>query len=154
MQAHSSSNALLTFTLQQLRAATQAGGILSVTIKAQGNGFFVQIATRTGQAVLVTARNKDPRSFKSPLQAIMLLKQIGIVQGSFDSTLYDAKQRETPQRSRKRPSTTPSKLGLRWARLTEHISNPVQPSFDDPSLNIDEEQARRLLARQEKQRPH
>lgn len=149
MQAAPCTPALVTFTLQQLRAATQAGGILSVTIKAQGNGFFVQASTRAGQAVLVTARNKDPRSFKSPLQAMLLLKQIGIVQGSFDSTLYNSKQKETPSRPRKRQSnsTGTSKLGLRWARMTEKIASPVQASLDDPCLNIDEEQARRLLAR-------
>ncbi len=154
MQALSCTPALLTFTLQQLRAATQAGGVLSVTIKAQGKGFFIQISTRAGQAVLVTARNKEPRSFKSPLQAIVLLKQIGIVNGSFDSSLYDAKQKETPSRPRKRPSPAISKLSLRWARLAEQISNPIQPSFDDPSLNIDEEQTRRLLALQEKHSKH
>ena len=96
--------AIVTFTLQQLRAATQAGGILGVSIKGQGNHFFVQVATRAGQAVLVTARSKDPRSFKSPLQAMVLLKQVGIVTGQFDLTQYSPDQHETAPRSRRRPA--------------------------------------------------
>ncbi len=139
--------AIVTFTLQQLRAATQAGGILGVSIKGQGNHFFVQVATRAGQAVLVTARSKDPRSFKSPLQAMVLLKQVGIVTGQFDLTQYSPDQHETAPRSRRRPAK-PSKLGLRWNRIAESISSPAQPSLDDPSLDISEEQTRRLIARQ------
>ncbi|WP_374697977.1 hypothetical protein LQZ44_05900 [Alcaligenes nematophilus] len=142
--------AIVTFTLQQLRAATQAGGILGVSIKGQGNHFFVQVATRAGQAVLVTARSKDPRSFKSPLQAMVLLKQVGIVTGQFDLTQYSPDQHETAPRSRRR-SAKPSKLGLRWNRIAESISSPAQPSLDDPSLDISEEQTRRLIARQENQ---
>lgn len=142
--------AIVTFTLQQLRAATQAGGILGVSIKGQGNHFFVQVATRAGQAVLVTARSKDPRSFKSPLQAMVLLKQVGIVTGQFDLTQYSPDQHETAPRGRRRPAK-PSKLGLRWNRIAERISSPAQPSLDDPSLDINEEQTRRLLARQENQ---
>ena len=142
--------AIVTFTLQQLRAATQAGGILGVSIKGQGNHFFVQVATRAGQAVLVTARSKDPRSFKSPLQAMVLLKQVGIVTGQFDLTQYSPDQHETAPRSRRRPAK-PSKLGLRWNRIAESISSPAQPSLDDPSLDISEEQTRRLIARQENQ---
>lgn len=142
--------AIVTFTLQQLRAATQAGGILGVSIKGQCNHFFVQVATRAGQAVLVTARSKDPRSFKSPLQAMVLLKQVGIVTGQFDLTQYSPDQHETAPRSRRRPAK-PSKLGLRWNRIAESISSPAQPSLDDPSLDISEEQTRRLIARQENQ---
>lgn len=142
--------AIVTFTLQQLRAATQAGGILGVSIKGQGNHFFVQVATRAGQAVLVTARSKDPHSFKSPLQAMVLLKQVGIVTGQFDLTQYSPDQHETAPRSRRRPAK-PSKLGLRWNRIAESISSPAQPSLDDPSLDISEEQTRRLIARQENQ---
>ncbi len=142
--------AIVTFTLQQLRAATQAGGILGVSIKGQGNHFLVQVATRAGQAVLVTARSKDPRSFKSPLQAMVLLKQVGIVTGQFDLTQYSPDQHETAPRSRRRPAK-PSKLGLRWNRIAESISSPAQPSLDDPSLDISEEQTRRLIARQENQ---
>jgi len=112
--------------------------------------FFVQVATRAGQAVLVTARSKDPRSFKSPLQAMVLLKQVGIVTGQFDLTQYSPDQHETAPRSRRRPAK-PSKLGLRWNRIAESISSPAQPSLDDPSLDISEEQTRRLIARQENQ---
>lgn len=36
-------------TLEQLRATANAGGVTGVTLKGQGGGFFVEIATRSGQ---------------------------------------------------------------------------------------------------------
>lgn len=84
------------FTLQQLRAATQAGGVAGVSLKAQGSGFFIQIQLRTGQnAVLVTARSRSPRMFKNPAQAFGVLKRVGIVTGSFDVTHYSPEQQQT-----------------------------------------------------------
>lgn len=84
------------FTLQQLRAATQSGGVAGVTLKGHGDGFFIQVQLRTGQqAVLVTARSDAPRMFKGPAQAFVLLRNIGIVTGSFDVTHYDPSQRQT-----------------------------------------------------------
>ena len=84
------------FTLQQLRAATQAGGVAGVSLKGHGNGFFIQIQLRTGQqAILVTARSDAPRMFKGPAQAFSVLRSVGIVTGSFDVTHYTPEQSET-----------------------------------------------------------
>ena len=38
-------------TLDQLRATASAGGVVGVTLKASGSGFFMEIATRSGQEV-------------------------------------------------------------------------------------------------------
>ena len=84
------------FTLQQLRAATQAGGVAGVSLKGHGNGFFIQIQLRTGQqAVLITARSRSPRMFKNPAQAFGVLRRVGIVTGSFDVTHYVPEQQQT-----------------------------------------------------------
>jgi hypothetical protein len=40
---------MLNMTLEQLRATALAGGVVSVTLKGEGSGFFMQIATRSGQ---------------------------------------------------------------------------------------------------------
>jgi len=86
------------FTLQQLRATTQAGGVCAVTIKAYGDAFFVEIEMRSGQnAILVTARGKEPRRFKNPLRALAILREIGIVQGHFDLSQYSPEQQQTTQ---------------------------------------------------------
>ncbi|HLR81765.1 MAG TPA: hypothetical protein VK051_01385 [Paenalcaligenes sp.] len=84
------------FTLQQLRATTQAGGVSGVVLKAQGDAFFIEIEMRSGHyAVLVTARGKEPRRFKNPLRALAILRDIGIVNGQFDLSLYAPEQLNT-----------------------------------------------------------
>jgi hypothetical protein len=70
---------MLSMTLEQLRAAANAGGVVGVTLKAQGGGFFMEIATRSGQgAILSKARSTDPRRFGSPSSALVVLRDIGI----------------------------------------------------------------------------
>lgn len=84
------------FTLQQLRATTQAGGVSGVVLKAQGDAFFIEIEMRSGHhAVLVTARSKEPRRFKNPMRALAILRDIGIVNGRFDLSLYAPEQLNT-----------------------------------------------------------
>ena len=49
-------------TIEQLRAASNAGGVSGVTLKGQGGAFLVQIDTRSGSsAVLSKARSTEPR---------------------------------------------------------------------------------------------
>lgn len=54
-------------TLEQLRTTARSGGVASVTLKGQGGGFVVEIATRSGQdAILSKARSTEPRFFGNP----------------------------------------------------------------------------------------
>lgn len=93
------------FTLQQLRATTQAGGVSGIMLKAQGDAFFIEIELRSGQhAILVTARGKEPRRFKNPLRALTILREIGIAHGQFDLSLYNPEQLNTPNKPAK-PTT-------------------------------------------------
>ena len=51
-------------TLEQLRATASAGSVTGITLKGQGGGFFVEIATRSGQdTFLVKAPSTEPRRF-------------------------------------------------------------------------------------------
>ncbi len=139
------------FTLQQLRAATQAGGVAGVSLKAQGSGFYIQIQLRTGQhAVLVTARSRSPRMFKNPAQSFGVLKRVGIVTGSFDVTHYapeqqptnDTKQKEkvsAPKvtkapRAKKAPVVTPTPVA---ASTPSAATQPaVAPTIPAPALAV------------------
>lgn len=148
------------FTLQQLRAATQAGGVAGVSLKAHGNGFFIQIQLRTGQqAVLVTARSRSPRMFKNPVQSFGVLRRVGIVTGSFDVTHYSPEQQQTdPEKNTKKAvkkvtSNKPAKA-KKVATLAPVASAPEpqatleQASLDDPAIQIDEKETKRLTEEQ------
>ena len=57
-------------TIEQLRAASNAGGVKGVLLKGQGGAFLVQIATRSGaDALLAKARSTEPRRFGNPVAA-------------------------------------------------------------------------------------
>lgn len=74
-----------TLTLEQLRTATVAGGVSGVTLQADGGDFIVRIETlKAGEAVLAKARSTEPRRFGNPVQALALLRELGLVAGSFD----------------------------------------------------------------------
>ena len=54
-------------TIEQLRAASDAGGVEGVTLKGQGGAFLVQIATRSGAAALLAkARSNATRASWPP----------------------------------------------------------------------------------------
>ncbi len=93
-----------TLTLKQLRATNDAGGIVSVTLKALGAAFFVQVDTINGRAaMLAKARSHEPRGFSNPVQALNLLHTLGLVVGVFDVAGWNQKQKSTV---RTRPDRT------------------------------------------------
>ena len=83
-----------TLTLEQLRTATEAGGVSAVTLQAEGGEFFVRIKTKN---------NAEARGFPNPLPAIALLRKLGIVIGTFDLSHWNPEQkpiaRNRPDRS-------------------------------------------------------
>ena len=91
---------MYTLTLEQLRVTTDNGGVKGVLLKAYGGSFFVEIETRTGSAVLSKARSTQPRGFANPIQAMRVLRELGIACGRFDLTQYDPNQKDM---SRSRP---------------------------------------------------
>lgn len=93
-----------TLTLEQLRTATEAGGVSSVTLQALGGEFFLRIKTKNNaEAILARARSTAPRAFSNPMLAINLLRKLGIVLGTFDLSQWNpgekAISRTRPDRS-------------------------------------------------------
>ena len=79
-----------TLSLDQLRAASQAGGITSVTLRAEGGAFVVAVATRTGDdGLLVTTRTREPRRFADLRKAMLLLREMGIASVQVDATHWN-----------------------------------------------------------------
>lgn len=108
-----------TLTLEQFRATVEAGGVLGVNLKAQGGAFYVDVETRRGEAVLVTAREKKPRAFADPRRALMLLRDIGIREAHIDTKSWRPEEQETlrpsrPDRSAAMKDTFDAAAQSRW----------------------------------------
>lgn len=74
------------FTLDQLRAAQAGGAVLSVTLRAAGAGFEIEVETRGGPARLVKSRNKrETRRFIDPRKALLLLRELGLLEARIDA---------------------------------------------------------------------
>ena len=77
-----------TLNLEQLKAATLAGGVIDVTLRGDGAAFVVSIQTRSGEAMMVTTR-KQPRRFADPRKALQLLRGIGLHECRINATDWD-----------------------------------------------------------------
>ena len=122
-------------TIEQLRAASSAGGVSGVTLKGEGGAFLVQIATRSGSsAVLAKARSNEPRRFGNPLSALNVLRDIGITIGKFDATEYDpaVKEQDPGNRGRAgamRQAHEAAAYGKWLAAEIEASINDLRPSI-------------------------
>lgn len=122
-------------TLEQLRAASNAGGVAAVTLKGQGGAFFVQIATRSGAgAVLSKARSTEPRRFGNPLTALNVLRGVGITVGHFDASEYDPQDKEQAAGNRGRAEAM--REAHEAAAYNQWLAVEIQTSIDDPRPNI------------------
>ena len=126
-------------TLEQLRTASEAGGVSGVTLKGEGGSFFVQIATRNGSgAVLAKARSSEPRCFGNPAAALKVLRDVGITIGQFDASEWNPSEREPVARS-----SDSRALALRKAHeaaaYNEWLAAEIQEAVDDirPSISHD-----------------
>lgn len=81
-------------TMNQLKASVESGGIVGATLRATGASFFIIAETRKGEAVLVGAKNKEPRAFANLNKAILLLRDFGIFDAKIDSTQWQPETRE------------------------------------------------------------
>ncbi len=122
-------------TLEQLRAAVSAGGVMGVTLKGQGCGFFMEIATRSGQdAILSKARSTEPRRFGSPSSALIVLRDIGIAVAKLDATNWNPDQKEVTQ---SRESRAQAMRGAHEAAAyNQWLAAEIQESIDDPRSSI------------------
>lgn len=122
-------------TLEQLRATASAGGVVGVTLKGQGSGFFMEIATRSGQdAFLVKARSTEPRRFGSPNSALIVLRDVGITVAQLDATNWDPDQKEVTQNRDSRAHAM--RQAHEAAAYNQWLAGEIQASIDDPRPNI------------------
>ena len=123
-------------TLEQLRTASEAGGIAGVTLKGQSGGFFVQIVTRNGtEAVLTKARSSEPRRFGNPVAALNVLRDVGITTGRFDASEWNPTAREHAERSSDNRGQALRKAHEAAAYNT-WLASEIQHSIDDPRPSI------------------
>ena len=122
-------------TIEQLRAASNAGGVSGVTLKGQGGAFLVQIATRSGSgAVLSKARSTEPRRFGSPNSALIVLRDLGIAVAQLDATNWNPDQKEITQN---RDSRAQAMRQAHEAAAYNHwLAGEIQASIDDPRPSI------------------
>lgn len=122
-------------TFEQLRAAVNAGGIVGVTLKGRGSGFFMEIATRSGKAaVLCKARSSDPRRFGSPNSALMVLRELGIAVAQLDATDWNPEQKEATQSRESRAQAM--REAHEAAAYSKWLASEIQESIDDPGPSV------------------
>ncbi len=122
-------------TLEQLRATASAGGVVGITLKGQGSGFFMEIATRSGQdAFLVKARSTEPRRFGSPNSALVVLRDMGIAVVQLDATNWNPDQKEVTQNRDSRAQAM--RQAHEAAAYNQWLAGEIQASIDDPRPSI------------------
>lgn len=126
---------MYSMTLDQLRATVSAGGVVGVTLKAQGSGFVMEIATRSGQeAILSKARSTEPRRFGNPVSALIVLRGIGIAVANLDATNWNPDQKEITQSRENRAQAM--RRAHEAAAYNQWLVGEIQASIDDPRPSI------------------
>lgn len=122
-------------TLEQFRATASAGGVKGVTLKAQGGAFFAEIATRSGQAfVLTKARSAEPRRFGNLSSALLVLRDVGIALANIDATAWDPDQKDMA-RSRESRSHA-MRDAHEAARFNQQLAAEIEASVGDPRPSV------------------
>nr|WP_315243117.1 hypothetical protein [uncultured Albidiferax sp.] len=76
-----------TLNLEQLKAATLAGGVTGITLRGDGAAFVVNVHTQRGEAIMVTSR-QQPRRFADPRKALQVLRSMGWNECRLDATQW------------------------------------------------------------------
>lgn len=122
-------------TLEQLRAASESGGVSDVTLKGQGGTFLVHVATRSGtDAVLAKARSSEPRRFASLATALNVLRDVGITIGKFDASDWNPTEREPIKHTENRGQAL--RKAHEAAAYNEWLAAEIQEAIDDPRPSI------------------
>ena len=127
-------------TLSQFRSTQNAGGVLAVTLKAQGASFTMLIQTNTGLATLVKSRDKtDTRRFLDPRKALLLLRELGIHEAHIDSQSW---QPDAPESERQpRPDRAAAMKAAHEALShNDWLREKLVRSAQDPRPSIPHEQ--------------
>jgi len=126
---------MLSMTIEQLRAASDSGGISAVTLKGEGGAFLVLIDTLSGVgAILSKARSTEPRRFGNPLAALNVLREVGITVGKFDASQYNPADKAPDAGNRGRADAM--REAHEAAAYTKWLAAEIQDSVDDPRDDI------------------
>jgi hypothetical protein len=130
-------------TLEQLRATIRAGGIASVTLKAEGGAFLVAVATRSGSdGLLVTTRTKEPRRFADLRKAMLLLREMGIATVQVDATRWNPDEIGTgttrPDRAAAMKHAHEAAAHDRWFRA--QVEEGLREADDPAAVTLPHEQ--------------
>lgn len=126
---------MYSMTLEQLRVASNSGGVSGVTLKGQGGAFLVQIETRSGSgAVLSKARSSEPRRFGNPLAALSLLRDLGITVGQFDASDWNPAEKVVNSRDDARAQVL--REAHEAAAYNQWLAAEIQEAIDDPRPSV------------------
>lgn len=87
------------FNLEQLKAATLAGGVTGITLRGIGAAFVVSVQTQRDEAILVTSK-KQPRRFADPRKALQVLRSTGWNECRIDATQWHPEDRALEKTAR------------------------------------------------------
>ena len=85
--------------LEQLKAATAAGGVAGITLRGDGAAFVVSVQTQRDEAILVTSK-KQPRRFADPRKALQVLRGVGWSECRIDATQWRPEERDVEKVAR------------------------------------------------------
>ncbi len=88
-----------TMNLEQLKAATLAGGVTGITLRGDGGAFVVNVQTQRGDAIMVTSR-LQPRRFADPRKALQVLRGIGLNECRVDAAQWRPEDRALEKTAR------------------------------------------------------
>ncbi|MEJ7137543.1 hypothetical protein [Amphibiibacter pelophylacis] len=122
-------------TLEQLRASARTGGVSGVTLRGDGGGFLVEIATRSGQdAFLAKARSTEPRRFGNPTSALTVLRDVGIVVTTLDATHWIPGHKAMSHSRQSRAQALRS--AHEAAAYNQWLAAEIQAAIDDPRPSL------------------
>jgi hypothetical protein len=88
-----------TLNLEQLKAATLAGGVTGITLRGDGAAFVVSVQTQRGDAIMVTSR-QQPRRFADPRKALQVLRGTGWNECRIDAAQWRPEDRALEKTAR------------------------------------------------------
>lgn len=126
-----------TLDVSQATAAAHAGGVLSAILKAEGGSFYVELETRTaGTAVLVTSNNRRPRAFRNPVNALEVIRELGLQTGRFSLEAWRPDEVEFERQNRPDRAQAMKATHASAAAYDTWVRQQVQEAIDDPHPTI------------------
>jgi hypothetical protein len=133
--------------LDQFRTTLETGGVLSVSLVAQGGAFHIAVETRRGEAVLTKARGSDLRQFRDATKALGLLRELGIREAKVNTKNWRPEQADIGRATRSDRAEA-MKAAHEAAEHDRWFRDQVQAAMDDPKPSIPHGDIKRRWAKQ------